>query len=92
MTNSEKQVATNQDQVFKATLSLTQYGTDGEVFLDLQFEPKLTPENVNMNDIAPTCHQIMSELAAHYLFVTGFIDEEGNLINPDQYIDRTNIN
>lgn len=52
---------------------------DGDVFLDLKFDPEINGNTVDLKATAPKVFQIMSELACHYLFVTGFVDENGEL-------------
>lgn len=82
--NNEKKEVT-----YTATFQLTQLG-DGPVMSSLKFDP-LDGEKVDLTSLAPASFQIMSELVAHYLYITGIIDEHGDLRNAEAFTDMSTV-
>lgn len=70
---------TNKPEVFEATLTLRQEGMDGDVQAFLNFSP-LNPELGA--DGQPEAFNRMAYLMHLYLYQTGTVDENGNLIDP----------
>lgn len=79
---------TNDETLYTATFTLTQTG-NGPVHSKLEFSP-LTGEETP-TDVAPAPFQIMSQLVAHFLYITGMIDEEGELLDPDTFLDKSTV-
>lgn len=73
---------------FVATLQLSQEGPEGEVHSVLTFDPKVNETGEN----APGAYELMAYLAQCFLEVTGVIDEDGNLIDPETFQRNTVIN
>lgn len=78
----------NDKKKFVATFQLSQEGHDGEVHSVLTFDPKVN----ETGDNAPGAYELMAYLAQCFLEVTGVIDQEGNLIDPDAFHRNTLIN
>lgn len=71
---------------YKATFTLEQTGIDGEVISTLKFDP--LPENAEDRVMA---YDFMAGLAQVYLHEIGVIDEEGNLIDEDEFHSTVNL-
>lgn len=78
---------TNQE-TFEATLTLRQEGRDGDVEAYLTFAPLLTEMGI---DGQPEAYERMAFLMQTYLFMTGVVDERGDLVDPAD-LDNIEIN
>lgn len=76
------------ETTYTATFTLTQTG-DGPVHSKLVFDPLTGDETPT--DLAPASFQIMSELVSHYLYITGMINEEGELIDADRFFGEASV-
>lgn len=79
---------TNPETIYTATFKLTQKG-DGPVHSELVFDPLTGDETPT--DLAPATFQIMSALVEHYLYITGMINEDGELIDADRFFGETSV-
>lgn len=77
---------TNQE-IFEATLTLRQEGKNGDVQAYLTFAPLLTEMGV---DGQPEAYERMAFLMQTYLYMTGIVDEHGDLVDPSD-IDKIDI-
>lgn len=69
---------TNKTEVFETTLTLRQEGRDGDVQAFLTFNP-LNAEDGPSNQ--PEAYNRMACMMQMYLYLTGMVDERGDLID-----------
>lgn len=78
------------DTKYTATFTLVQEGTDGEIHAHVSFDP-LVDVNTLEEDEQPGVFEIMSHLVEQFLFLTGVVDENGDLIDPEAFHSGVNL-
>lgn len=82
-------MANKNNDTYKAVFTLTQEGLNGEVYSTLEFTPL-----VDKNDLenVPPAYELMAGVVENFLFNTGIIDEDGELIDPAGFEAQVEMN
>lgn len=78
--------------LYTATLKLTQTGVDGDVNIAVSFDPAISDEQIQNDEIAPTVFVQMTSLVQDWMIRSGIIDDDGNLLDPDLLVAAAEFN
>lgn len=73
---------------FTATFTLTQETPTAPIYSKLELSPRIG----NDTDEIPQVFELMCQYATEYLYAVGMVDEDGNLIDEEDFHERTQIN
>jgi hypothetical protein len=76
---------------YVATFTLSQTGVDGEINAAVSFNPVVDLATVD-EEAQPGVFEIMSHLVEQFLFITGVVDENGELLDPEAFHSGVQLN